>query len=101
MHRRLITFRARAGVALIAARAPNALETIDAIVRRRNVSVEAPVESPSEHSAFWERQREVSVSDAVWHGVGGAAFGMSSAMAPWGPTPPTRSMALPAKQSHG
>ena len=37
---------AEAGVALIAARAPTAFETVGALVNRRNVSLKAPMESP-------------------------------------------------------
>ena len=40
------------GVALIAARAPIALETIDATVKPSKVSADAPVGSPSDHMAF-------------------------------------------------
>ena len=70
------------GVALTAAGAPTALETIDATVKRSKVSADAPVESPSDQRAFWEGQREVLASDAPFQRAGGAAFGMSSAMAP-------------------
>ena len=70
------------GVAVNAASTPRALETIDAIVKRRQVSADATVESPSDQRAFWKGQREVLASDAAFQSVGGAAFGMSSAMAP-------------------
>ena len=74
--------RSRAAWPLIAARAPTALETIDATVKRSKVSADAPAESPSDHRVLWEVQREVVASDAAFLSVGGAAFGMSSAMAP-------------------
>ena len=70
------------GVAVTAARAPTALEKVDATVKRRQVSADATVESPSDQRAFWKGQRDVLASDAAIQSVGGAAFGMSSAMAP-------------------